>query len=107
MCMADEQSYYGFENTVAMLGLLKGAHTTPCFEGETVAAWSEVVDKIEVPGRVDIGILLVRTVGAKNQPAGGFPDKVKVTKKGKDLWDIARHLQPSLLKEISMLRMLG
>ena len=94
-----------------MLGLLKGAHTTPCFEGETVAAWSEVVDKIEVPGRVDIGILFrVRTFGEKTKKKsapGGFPDKVKVTKKGKDLRGIPRHLQPSLLKEISMLRMLG
>jgi hypothetical protein len=30
---------------------------------------------MEVPGRSDIGLLRIRTVAAKNMPAGSFPDK--------------------------------
>ena len=47
----------------------------PSFAGDTIFAWSEVVDKAEIPGRTDVGALRLRTVGVKNQPATDFPDK--------------------------------
>ena len=40
-----------------------------------MASWSVVEGKLAVPGREDIGLLVVRTVAAKNMPAGSFPDK--------------------------------
>lgn len=75
MSMADAQSFYGLENTLGVIAINKGAHTAPCYEGESVAAWSEIKQKMEIPGRDDIGLLVVRTVAAKNTPAGTFPDK--------------------------------
>jgi 2-methylfumaryl-CoA hydratase len=75
MSMADAQAYYGFENTLGVIAINNGKHVAPCFEGESVAAWSVVEGKLAVPGREDIGLLVVRTVAAKNMPAGSFPDK--------------------------------
>jgi 2-methylfumaryl-CoA hydratase len=43
-----------------------GAHANPTFGGDTIYAYSQIVEKIEV-GREDIGLLRVRTVGVKNQ----------------------------------------
>lgn len=73
--MADAQAYYGFENTLGVIAINNGKHVAPCFEGESVASWSTVEGKLAVPGRDDIGLLVVRTVAAKNMPAGSFPDK--------------------------------
>jgi 2-methylfumaryl-CoA hydratase len=41
-----------------------GAHVNPCFAGDTVGAWSEVVDKAETaaPG---VGALRLRTVAGR------------------------------------------
>lgn len=75
MSMADAQAYYGLERTIGVIAINNGRHVAPCFEGESVAAWSVVQRKLAVPGRQDIGLLVVRTVAAKNMPAGGFPDK--------------------------------
>ena len=75
MSMADAQAYYGFERTLGVIAINNGKHVAPCFEGESVAAWSVVEGKLAVPGREDIGLLVVRTVAAKNMPAGSFPDK--------------------------------
>ena len=45
----------------------------PLFAGDTVFAWSEVLDKQELPGRSDAGALRLRLVATKNQPCDGFP----------------------------------
>ncbi|RMH34550.1 MAG: hypothetical protein D6687_03265, partial [Acidobacteria bacterium] len=39
----------------------------------TIYAWSEILDKMEIPGRNDIGALRVRTVATKDQPCHDFP----------------------------------
>ncbi|MFV0295495.1 MAG: MaoC family dehydratase [Hyphomicrobiaceae bacterium] len=74
MSMADAQSFYGIENAIGLVAINGGRHVAPCYEGESVAAWSEVTGKLEVPGRSDIGLLTVRTVAVKNTPAGTFAD---------------------------------
>ncbi|MEZ5856258.1 MAG: MaoC family dehydratase [Hyphomicrobiaceae bacterium] len=75
MSMADAQSFYGLENTLGVVAINGGRHVAPCFEGESIAAWSLVTNKLEVPNRPDVGLLTVRTLAAKNMPAGSFPDK--------------------------------
>ena len=44
-----------------------------CFAGDTVFAWSEMLDKAELPGRDDVGALRLRTVATKDQPCADFP----------------------------------
>ena len=50
-----------------------GRHVAPLFAGDTVFAWSEVVDRAALPGRTDVGALRLRTVATKNRPCGDFP----------------------------------
>jgi 2-methylfumaryl-CoA hydratase len=41
----------------------------------TVFAWSQVLDKAELPGRDDVGALRLRTVATKDHPCADFPLK--------------------------------
>ena len=41
--------------------------------GDTVFAWSEVLDKAEMKGRADLGALRIRTFATKDRPCGDFP----------------------------------
>ncbi len=47
---------------------MAGGHVSPLFAGDTVFAWSEVLDKAELAGRSDCGALRLRLVATKNQP---------------------------------------
>ena len=49
----------------------------PCFAGDTVYAWSEVLETAEIAGRRDIGALRVRLVGVKNRTCSDFPLKTE------------------------------
>jgi 2-methylfumaryl-CoA hydratase len=41
-----------------------------------VYAWSEILDKAELPGRDDVGALRFRLVATKNRPCADFPLKM-------------------------------
>lgn len=59
-------SFNGLQNAMWICAINSGAHANPTFGGDTIYAYSRIVEKIEV-GREDIGLLRVRTVGVKNQ----------------------------------------
>jgi 2-methylfumaryl-CoA hydratase len=46
-----------------------GAHVAPTFAGDTLRAFTEVVERAEVPGRRDVGALRLRLSAVKNVPA--------------------------------------
>lgn len=64
--MARALSFNGLANAQMIVALNGGAHANPCFAGDTVRAWSEVLDKAEtgVPGVGAIRLRLVATTGA-------------------------------------------
>ncbi|TDK42286.1 MaoC family dehydratase [Antarcticimicrobium luteum] len=66
--MARALSFNGLANAQMIVGLNAGAHANPCFAGDTVKAWSEVLDKAETsaPG---VGAIRLRLVATK----GGAP----------------------------------
>ncbi|MGR3314528.1 MaoC family dehydratase [Roseovarius indicus] len=70
--MARALSFNGLANAQIMAGLNGGAHANPCFAGDTIKAWSEVLDKAEtgVPG---VGAIRLRLVATK----GGEPFTLK------------------------------
>ena len=70
-------SFNGLENAFHICGINGGQHVAPLFAGDTVFAWSEVLEKTELPERNDIGLLRLRTVATKNQPCVAFPYKDK------------------------------
>ncbi len=68
-------SYNGLGNAFHLAAINGGRHVAPTFAGDTIYAWSEVLEKAEVPGRKDIGALRVRMVGVKNMDCSGHPLK--------------------------------
>ncbi len=73
--LARALSFNGLGNAVKLLAINGGAHTAPSFAGDTIYAWSEVLEKWALPGRDDAGALRLRTLAVKGKPAGDFPDK--------------------------------
>ncbi|MCP5074057.1 MAG: MaoC family dehydratase [Rhodobacteraceae bacterium] len=71
--MARTLSFNGLANAQIVAGINAGAHANPCFAGDTVRAWTEVLDKAEVdaPG---VGALRLRLVAVKGN-ASAFPLK--------------------------------
>jgi len=78
-------SFNGLANAFHVAAINGGSHTSPIFAGDTVHAWSEVLDKAPCPGRDDLGALRVRTIGTKDLPCAAFPYKDDV---GKYLSDV-------------------
>ncbi|MGD0190920.1 MAG: MaoC family dehydratase [Rhizomicrobium sp.] len=68
-------SFNGLANAVSILAINGGRHVNPLFAGDTVFAWSEILDKAELPGRMDCGVLRIRLVATKNLPCESFPDR--------------------------------
>ena len=68
-------SYNGLANAQTILAINGGTHCNPTFAGDTVHAWSEVLDKVALPGRTDVGALRTRLVATKDLPATDFPLK--------------------------------
>ncbi|PTW49603.1 MaoC family dehydratase [Rhodovulum kholense] len=71
--LARALSFNGLANAQMIVGLNGGAHANPCFAGDTVRAWSEVLDKAETsaPG---VGAIRLRLVAVK---AGGEPGALR------------------------------
>ncbi|KQT77751.1 MaoC family dehydratase [Methylobacterium sp. Leaf466] len=74
--LARALSFNGLGNAFALAGINAGRHVAPLFAGDTVYAWSEVLETAELPGRTDIGALRLRTVATKNQACGAHPHMV-------------------------------
>lgn len=64
--MARALSFNGLANAQLVSAINGGAHTSPAFAGDTVYAWSEVLDKAETsaPG---VGALRLRLVATRNR----------------------------------------
>lgn len=73
--LARALSFNGLANACFVAAINGGRHVAPTFGGDTIYAWSEVLDKAELQGRGDVGALRVRTMATKNHPCGDFPDK--------------------------------
>ncbi|MEO1650080.1 MAG: MaoC family dehydratase N-terminal domain-containing protein, partial [Pseudomonadota bacterium] len=71
--MARAISFNGLGNVQSIAAVNGGAHLAPAFAGDTIYAWSEVLDKQPIEGRSDIGALRLRLVGVKNRTCGDFP----------------------------------
>lgn len=68
-------SYNGLGNAFHLAAINGGRHVAPAFAGDTIYAWSEILEKAEIPGRNDIGALRVRMVGVKNMDCAELPLK--------------------------------
>lgn len=66
-------SFNGLANAQTIAAINGGTHCNPTFAGDTIYAWSQVLDRFELPGRSDLGALRTRLVAAKDLPGADFP----------------------------------
>jgi 2-methylfumaryl-CoA hydratase len=70
--------YNGLENAVRVLAFNGGTHSNPTFAGDTLFAWTEVLERIDL-GRPDGGALRLRLVGVKNRDPNTEETPLRVT----------------------------
>lgn len=70
-------SYDGLENVLGILAINGGSHNAPTFAGDTLYCFTQVKEKIALPGRSDIGALRLRLVGLKNTAPQGLADTIE------------------------------
>ena len=75
--LARALSYNGLNNAFHLAAINGGRHVSPCFAGDTVYAWSEILEKAELPGRSDVGALRIRLVAVKDRDCSDFPLKTE------------------------------
>ena len=70
--LARALSFNGLANAQMIVALNAGAHANPCFAGDTVRAWSEVLDRAEtsVPSVGTLRLQLVATRGKAGELRG-------------------------------------
>jgi 2-methylfumaryl-CoA hydratase len=77
--IARSLAFNGLANAAQMLAINAGRHVNPLFAGDTVYAWSEVLDKAEIRAgeNAKVGALRLRLVATKNRPCADFPFKTE------------------------------
>jgi 2-methylfumaryl-CoA hydratase len=70
--LARALSFNGLGNAFHVAAINGGRHVAPAHAGDTVYAWSEVLEKAALPGRGDLGAMRLRTVAVKNRPGSDF-----------------------------------
>jgi 2-methylfumaryl-CoA hydratase len=73
MSLARALSCNGLGNAFHVAAINGGRHVAPAFAGDTVYAWSEILDKADIGGRSDIGGLRARTIATKNLACTDYP----------------------------------
>lgn len=73
--LARALAFNGCANVFHLAAINGGRHVAPLFAGDTVYAWSEVLDRAEIEGRSDIGATRMRLVATKDHPCADFPYK--------------------------------
>src|SRR6185436_9018884 len=73
--LARALSFNGLANGFRVAAITGGSHVGPPFGGDTIYAWSEVLETASLPDREDVGGLRVRTIASKDCPAGSWPGK--------------------------------
>jgi 2-methylfumaryl-CoA hydratase len=73
--LARALSFNGLANAFQIAAINGGRHVAPLFAGGTVYAWSEILEKADLPRRLDVGALRIRTVATKDRNCSDFPYK--------------------------------
>jgi 2-methylfumaryl-CoA hydratase len=71
--LARALSCNGLANAFHVAAINGGRHVAPCYAGDTIYAWSQVLERADIPGRSDIGALRARLIAAKNRPCADHP----------------------------------
>jgi 2-methylfumaryl-CoA hydratase len=73
--LARALSFNGLGNAFHVAAINGGRHVAPAFAGDTIYAWTEVLETSEISGRTDVGALRIRMTATKNLPCTDHPFK--------------------------------
>jgi 2-methylfumaryl-CoA hydratase len=76
--VAHALAFNGLEQVIRVLAFNGGTHSNPTFAGDTLFAWTDVLERIDL-GRPDAGALRLRLVGVKNRDPWTEDQPLKVT----------------------------
>ncbi len=85
--VAHALAHGGLENVLRMAAWNSGTHAAPTFAGDTIYAWTEVLEKAELPRHPDLGALRLRLVAVKNVDPAHEPIDRELTADGKTTLD--------------------
>jgi len=74
--LARALSFNGLGNGFKVAAVNAGSHVNPTFAGDTIFAWTEVLEKQSIQGRDDMGALRLRLVACKDHVPSDFPYKL-------------------------------
>jgi 2-methylfumaryl-CoA hydratase len=80
-------AHAGLENVIGMAAWNGGVHVNPTVAGDTIYAWSEVLERAEVPGHARLGALRLRLVAVKNADPEVEPITRKLAQNGGHAYD--------------------
>jgi 2-methylfumaryl-CoA hydratase len=75
LSIARSLSFNGLGSVLHVAAINGGTHVNPVFAGDTIYAWSEVLDRADLDGHPDLGALRLRLVATKDRPCADFPRK--------------------------------
>ena len=67
----------GLANAFKVIAIHSGKHSSPTFSGDTIYAWSKILEKEKINDKV--GALKIRTLASKNNSNMNFPDSKELT----------------------------
>ncbi len=71
--LARALSFNGLANALRIAAINGGRHVAPTFAGDTIYAWTEVLETRALTARHDAGALRLRTFATKDRPCADFP----------------------------------
>ncbi len=71
--LARALSFNGLGNAIHVAAINGGRHVAPLFAGDTVYAWTQVLESVALPDRSDVGALRLRTIATRDRPCADFP----------------------------------
>ena len=71
--LARSLSFNGLANAIHVAAINGGRHVAPSFAGDTIYAWSEILECVAMERRGDVGALRVRTIATKDRPCADYP----------------------------------
>lgn len=75
--LARALSFNGLGAALHVAAINAGRHVAPLFAGDTLYAWSEILERQALPGRSDLGALRLRTIAAKDRPCADYPGRLE------------------------------
>ncbi len=82
-------AFNGLENALGMLAWNGGAHANPTFAGDTLYAWTDVLETTDLAGCPGAGSLRLRLVAVKNVDplADEVPLRIRDERTGRETYD--------------------